>query len=206
MNKLPLLILRELIVSFDDYKLILIIKLLNKRFYNFINNDKVCQERYLKLKYDLEFNLNDNVNLSKLISVIDSKFYSHLLKRGLDSNFNKVAFINPYCDSVILLIDPHPENVFVIISSKNNLTLNLLTDLISNNNRELIEKSLFSEGYFILKDEESKIFYDGVESWNFSKVNHKCETVELNKEFDILQFKYEDNFDKIFLECLKTLI
>lgn len=74
MNSLPFSILRELIVRFTDYKLIIKIKILNKRFYNFITNDNICQKRYLKLKYNLE--PDKNMDLKEFINILDSKFLS----------------------------------------------------------------------------------------------------------------------------------
>ena len=50
------IILREIIIRFDEYESILNIRMVNKRLFRFIKDDIVIKRFYLKLRYNLTVN------------------------------------------------------------------------------------------------------------------------------------------------------
>lgn len=150
-NEFPFPILREFIIRIIDYESITNLKLVNKSLYKFIKDDVIIQEYYLKLRYNLKFSRNNN--LPKLIKILDSKFYSKLIKQGLTITWINAVFVNPSDDSFILYMKFSTELKHVLLL-ENNPTAYKIADILLQNKIESLEEIMFTEGYFLLSCED----------------------------------------------------
>ena len=83
LSDLSSVILREIIITINEYESIINLKLLNKRIFKFINDDVVVKRYYLKLKYNFTI---DDKELFNYIKFLEDKCYSKFVKRR---TFNK---------------------------------------------------------------------------------------------------------------------
>ena len=145
LSELSSIIIREIILIFNDYKSILNFKLINKRIFKFIEYDIVIQRYYLKLRYNLIINDKD---LFKYIKLLDSKCYSECLTYFKVFGNESTILVNPHNDNFIICV--RESNVFIIIMSKDNVSKDKITDSILENKIENFREILFSEGYLLL--------------------------------------------------------
>ena len=101
LDKLSLVIIKEIIKRIIEYESIDNLIKLNKRFTNFIINDRICKERYLFIKYNL---IVEKDHL-KLIRLLNSKSYSKYVRKGSSTNDNFATFVRPKDDKFIIARD-----------------------------------------------------------------------------------------------------
>ena len=151
LSELSLIIIREIILRFNEYQSILKFKLTNKRLFKFIEYDIVVQRYYLKLKYNLIINDED---LFKYIKLLDSKFYSKCLTYFESFKRKNMIFVNPCNDHFIVFME-RSKNSFSLVISKDNAIIYKITNSILENNIETLKETLFAEGYLLLDIEYS---------------------------------------------------
>lgn len=148
LDKFPIPILRELFTRITDYESIINLKLINKRFFKFINDDIVIQRHYLKLKYNLTI---DDENLFKYIKLLDSKCYSKFIKHRIFNEEENYLLVNPIKDTFIIWNFISIQDFmckFVITCSEN--VCDQLIDLVKGSPNQAINKILSDQGYITL--------------------------------------------------------
>ena len=98
------IILREIFINIIKQKDILNFKISLKRISLFVNSDRVCQEHYIKIGYNLNFDLNSNdhfKNYKNLILHLDKKQYSKFYRPKFEWSCGWKIFVRPSDDCVI---------------------------------------------------------------------------------------------------------
>ena len=137
LSELSSVIIREIILRFDDYQSILNFKIINKRFFKFINNDTVIQRYYLKLRYNVV--VKDN-NLLKIIKLLDFKLCSEFIEQYSNAGIFE-AFTNPINENFILSAELEEHDIHYIISSENNKNVD---DILKNKKANFEKMQFFS--------------------------------------------------------------
>ena len=150
LSELSSIILREIILRFDEYQSILNFKLINKRIFKFINNDIIIQEHYLKLKYLLK--ISRSTDLPKLIKILDSKSYNEIIGHKLINNVINAVFFNSHDQSFIINFKSIGcvDNTNYIVFLEDNNSAYKIADIFIRDKLELLEETLISENYFLV--------------------------------------------------------
>lgn len=151
-EQIPFIILREIFRKIYKNDLFNF-KILNKRIFNFITDDRVCQEIYLEKKYNLVF----NDDLENIIKILDSKKYSKFFtqEKLLWKTEAFFIYIRPKDDSLINIYrgNPFRYDVFNLTSNINFCSDNF--ELIDNKS-PLFEDKILNMGFLLI----NPIFYE----------------------------------------------
>ena len=140
LGELPFIILRELFVRFDG-EIMFNFKFLNKRIFNFVVDDRVCQCVYLQKRFNLS---SFKHNLKELIGILDSKKYSRFFTQ------EKLLYKT---EGFLLYIRPYDNAMITIFKDNNSLELIINVDF----SYQQILKSIEEKNSFF----EDKIFNNG---------------------------------------------
>lgn len=203
LNELPLLIIREIVLRFDDFNLLVLFKLLNKRLNNFITRDEICQTVYLKLKYRLKIDRSGQVkNLRFLINLLNSKKYSKFFKTGFVYDRKYIVFVRPTDDSFIVFSIEETRSglKYIFRTSAKYMTLNLIK-LYKNKIRNF-ENYLSLKGFFHLNVNISLQFED-LRRKSSSKALPVID--KKTRECFSCILKYDQEFNQKLLEIVNDL-
>lgn len=193
LSNISLIILREIIITINDYNSIINLKLVNKRLFKLINNDVVIKRHYLKLKYNVTTDDDDLLNL------LESKIYSKFIKRGLPNTAVDSIFVNPFNDSFVLFsVVVFATDIFSWEYNPNNTKF---VNIFLEKKKEQLEEILFSENYFLLGYDDhfcKKIF-------NFvHQIIYKRSKIEMkNGKLCVLNIQRKNFSDMIIAEIKK---
>lgn len=147
-NELSLIIIREIFrrIHKDD---LLKFKLITKRIFNFITNDRVCQCVYLQKTFNLSFE-SDTQNLNE---ILDSKKYLEFLtqKRLLWKTRGYFIFIRPQDDALLTIYKN--DSMFVM---KSNIDFTEIEDLDLIQENCSFEDKIINDGFIMINPK----FYD----------------------------------------------
>ena len=154
LSGLSSIIIREIILRFDDYQSIINFKMINKRFFKFIEYDIVIQRYYLLLKYNLILKDED---LFKYIKLLDSKCYSKLINQNLE--IKNTFFVNPTDDTFIHVFVSN-ESIQAFTYSEQNLKCERIINFVLEKGIGYLKQSMISEGYFLLNYKDNLFIND----------------------------------------------
>ena len=192
LSDLPFIIIREIIKRIIEYESIDNLINLNKKLKFLIINDRVCQEHYLLLKYNL---IIDKEHL-KLIKLLNLKNYSKYIGKGFSSNNDFNIFVRPKDDKFIIIrkyptFDRYVRRIFKF--SETSMIPKILR--IFDEKIEDFENILITEGFFYLNLGINKFYFETIWFPN-------C--IRISEEFDI-QLYFSENFDPIILQIINEL-
>lgn len=194
-SEISSIILREIIINFDDYESIINLKLTNKRLFKFINNDIVVMRYYLKLRYKLIINDND---LFKYIKLLDSKVYSKFISKRVENKKECFLFVNPENDTFVFLNSASENYAFfsfiVLCSEQTYIKISKSLDISP---YESINKILSALGYVTLNSKISEF----VNSSGSCKIGYPKNQAFFPGINFLIKF-YEESFNQNILKLI----
>lgn len=157
---IPSLILKEIILRMN-YKSMIILKLLNKKFnYQIMNivNNIIWQQQYLEFRYPkIKINSN-NFLLISLIKLLDSKPYSNLLETGFSQNERLTVFVRLKDDSFIVYFGEVFRNNRIEHTFETTNKNSYIIELINKEMIDNLEGYLFSQEFYRINIENFEQF------------------------------------------------
>ena len=216
LSELSSIIIREIILRFNEYESIINFKLTNKRLFKFIEYDIVIQRYYLKLRYNLILKDED---ILKYLHLLDSKCYSKYLTYFTSFKKEVTIFVNPHNDYFIICIKTEENNVPLLIMSKDNVSIDKITDSILENKIEIFKDTLVDEGYLLL-DVKYVICFQSLPDrllcpylifkqdvrYKITDIDRHIDLLEIRNEIKLTRHVYSDEFNQTILEKIKLLI
>ena len=203
LSDLSSIVLREIILRFNEYESIINFKLINKRFFKFIKDDIVIKRYYLKLRYNLRINDED---LFEYIKLLNSKCYSKFIYQHTFDLSKHCAFVNPKNDTFItwkVYQGVHCFGNFIIRCSKS--LEEKLVSLFQNSTEENIQNNLFLQGYITLNSEVFELIQYGPKYGDYMSLSRDSFSVQNFPQIkEILVEAVSRNFDENILSDLKT--
>ena len=147
LGDLSFIILREIIKRIVDHESIDNLTKLNKKFKNLITNDRVCQERYVSVRYP---NLKIILNTKNLKIFLKPKFYLELLESEIKENQNSALFIRPSDDSFIIYINFEYNDINITDFMTNDETIVNIAQEVKCESLQNIKNILFEKDFFLL--------------------------------------------------------
>ena len=203
LDELPFVIIREIIKRIIEYESIDNLMKLNKRFKNLIINDKVCQEHYLFIKYNLIIE-KDHL---KLIRLLNSKSYSKYIRKESPKNDNFATFVRPKDDKFIIVYK-HPQtdgSVKRTFKFSQNTVIPTLLKIIDEKIEDF-EDILMSNEFFYLKIDIKGCYFE--KSWGRGEYALTSPWLFINpltKNVMSEMEQYRFNFDSKILEIINEL-
>ena len=159
LGEISFVILREIIKRIIEFESIDNLIKLNKKFKKLIINDRVCQERYLFIKYNLIIE-KDHL---ELIKNLNSKSYSRYIGKGsvINNDFN--IFVRPKDDSFIIEYESYDDGSPRIFNFCADSMISIIKNILDKK-IENYEEILISKGFYYLNANIKKYFFSVI--WN----------------------------------------
>ena len=204
LGDLSFVIIREIIKRTANYKSIDNLILINKRFKSFIINDRVCQEHYLKIKYNLIIEKNH----LELIKLLNSKSYSRYIGKGSVINKYFNIFVRPKDDNFIVEYKFYDKGSYRSFVFSENSMVPIISDILDKKIKNY-EELLLSKGFYYLNADIRQRFFTLTCNYEFFLFNSRWYTWyneidkpqihldERRKDFDDFNSKILEVFDKL---------
>ena len=202
LGEISFVIIREIIKRIVECESIDNLIKINKKFRNLIINDRVCQEHYLKIKYNLIMDKND----LEAIRFLNSKSYSKYIGKGFVINNHFNIFVRPKDDKFVITHNriynrgiTNRSLIRVFKFSDESIFRIILFSI--NKNVENFEHILKSNGFFYLHIDNKKEFMNLPLSIfaRYERLFNEIGKANIKTE------QYFDNFDHRILEIFNKL-